>query len=496
MPEKRIKIFNFEFIMSIRIHCTRILFLFILLFISERAYSQVTDTNNMYYDTTDYIPSFYKGAIDYNLMIAASKGYSSEIERLLGKGANMEAENDEGVTPLIFAVAAKQTKAVNLLIKYGANVNKITSKYETSLLIAAKNQDSEIAEALIRAGADIDFNDRYDATPLHYASIYGDFQLVDMLLYYNASIDKKTVEGTTPLLASIWAGYTAVADLLIQNGANMEARDNEGYTPFLMASYFGDTLLMDLLYKRGVNIYATNNLNHNALTLSILTGRSEITVFLLKLGNKWTDPDRKPVNPYNVASKFRRNDIVNILKKNNVPGRMMYQIDQIALTASSRLFINDIYTGISLSFKEPYLNAGLIAGFDTKLWYSRVLIKNSEHLFYQYMDKGSVAYAGLFKDFNLTNRPDRFNYSVSTMLLAGYSFGNKLKGTLIAPKNKFSAIPSVSFKITKMNFSVNMGIEYLKTQYYHNGPLWLRIGCSYTYFFDHVRTQIKPIRWY
>jgi ankyrin repeat protein len=483
--------------MSMRLRYTGILFLLSILFFSAAVYSQITEINDdMYYDTTDYIPTFYKGAIDYNLMIAASKGNSAEIERLISKGADVNAENNEGVTPLIFAVSASQEKAVKLLIRYGANVNKITSKYETSLLIAVKEQNVEIAEALIRAGADIDFNDRHDATPLHYASIYGYLQLVDMLLYYNASTDKKTTEGTTPLLASIWAGNNDVADLLIQNGASIEAADNEGYTPFLMAAYYGDTLLMNVLYKKGADIYAVTNLHHNALTLSILTGRSETTAFLLKLGNKWTKSGRDALDPYSVLSKYRRDNIINLLLENNVPGHVTYQIDQIALTASSRFFINDIYSGINISFKESWLNAGFIAGVDTKLWYTRVLYKESEHLFYQYIDKSSVVYAGLFKDFALTERADRSNYSISASLLAGYSFGNKLKGTLISTDNTFRIIPAVNFKMTKMNFSLNLGLEYQKTQFYHNGPVWFRIGCSYSYFFDKVRTQIKPIRWY
>jgi ankyrin repeat protein len=482
--------------LPIKLQYTWVLLLFTLLFLSGRVYSQVNESYTEYYDTSGYIPASYKGSLDYNLMIAASKGYSLEVERLIQKGADINGETDEGVTPLIFAVAANRIKVVSLLIKYGADVNKVTSKFETPLLIAVKAQNTEMTETLIRAGADMEISDRHDATPLHFASIYGYFQIVDMLIYYGASLDNKTVEGTTPLLASIWSGYNDIADVLIQNGANMEARDNEGFTPFLMAAYFGDTVLMNLLYKKGIDIYAINNSKHNALTLSILAGQSETTIFLLKLGDKWTNSGRDAVNPYTVASKYGRKDIINILKKNNIPGKVAYQIDQTAITVSSRFSINDIYTGINLSFKEPYLNAGFIAGCDMKLWYTRVLVKRGDHLFYQYMDKGSVFYAGLFKDFSLTNRPDKFNYSISTTLLGGYSFGNKFKGTLIAPANRFMIVPSVSLKITKMNLSLNMGLEYMKTEYYHNGPVWFRAGFSYNYYFDNIRTMVKTIKWY
>lgn len=474
----------------------RILFALTLSLISGNVYAQVTEDYMGYYDTTEYIPSFYKGALDYNLMIAASNGYALEINRLILKGADLFAETDEGVTPLIFAISNNQTKVAIMLIDYGSDPNKLTSRYETPLIIAVKNQNAEIAEALIRAGADIDFTGKYDATPLHFASVYDYFQLADLLLYYNASIDKKTIEGTTPLMASVWAGNAAIADLLIQNGANMEARDNEGFTPFLMAALNGDTLIMDLLFKKGVDIYATNTSKHNALALTIISDQSDATKYLLKIGDKWGDQEKGAVNPYSVASKYRRKDIIRILEEKKIPGHINYGIDQVEVMVSGRFFLHDIYTGASLSFKEPFLNGGILVGFDTKLWYTRVLLRQSEHMFYQYFNKGSVIYAGLFKNFALTNNVFRGNFEFSTSLSAGYSFGDELKGTLTAPDNIFRLIPAVSLKWTTKNLSCSLGVEYMKTEFYHTGPVWLRLGVSYNLFFDNIRTNKKTLKWY
>ncbi|HUX59456.1 MAG TPA: ankyrin repeat domain-containing protein [Bacteroidales bacterium] len=479
-----------------RVLLLRVFLLETILLFSGNLNAQWSETDNLQeLDTSNYIPVFYSGALEYNLMIASSEGYPSEIERLISKGADINCETEEGVTPLILAVSNNKLEAVYTLLSFNPLLNSVTSSYETPLLIAVKNRNFNITEALIRAGADIDFPDKHDATPLHFASIYGYLDIVDLLLYYDASIDLKSEEGTTPLLASVLAGHADITDLLIQNGANMEARDNDGLTPFLMASLYGDTLLMNLLYKKGVDIYTTNKSNHNALTLSIIGNHIEATKLLFKIGKKWSD-SKDAINPYSVASKYHRKEVVNILESNNIPGHLKYGFDQIALTASSRLNFKDIYTGINISVKEPYLNAGFTAGCDMKLWYSRVLIQNTENIFYQYMDKRAIAYAGLFKDFILIDHPDRYNLSLSTSLLAGYSFGNKLKGTLFAPENKFMAIPSLSLKLIKMNFSLNMGFEYMNSEYYHYGPVWFRIGCAYNYFFDNVRTKVKTINWY
>lgn len=474
----------------------RILFAFTLLFISGSLFSQVEETVNEYYDTIDYVPSFYRGALDYNLMIAASRGYTEEINRLIMKGADIFSETDQGVTPLIFAISSNQTIIAKMLIDYGSDPNKLTLRNETPLIIAVKNENSEITEALLRAGADVDFTDRYDATALHYASVYDYRQIADLLLYYDASIDKKTVEGSTPLFASVWAGNAAIADLLIQNGANVEARDNEGFTPFMMAALNGDTLIMQLLFKKGVDIYAVNNSNNNALTLTIIADKSDATKYLLRIGNKWDNRGSRAVSPYSVASKYRRKDIFKILEDNKIPGNIKYEIDQVDIMASTRFFLHDIYTGASLSFKEPYLNGGIIVGLDTKLWYTRVLLKQTENMLYQYMDKGSVVYAGLFKDFALTDYAFKANFELSTSLSAGYTFGNVLKGTLNVPQNKFVIIPAVALKWTNKDLSFSLGADYLKSDFYHVGPVWLRIGASYNLYFDKVRTNGKTLKWY
>jgi ankyrin repeat protein len=482
--------------LSLKPQNIHLLFVLILLFISGGLFSQVTNPDTAYYDTTSYVPMYVKGALDYNLMIAASKGYTLEINRLISQGADIFSETDQGATPLIFAVSSNQTQIAKMLIDYGSEIDKVTSQHVTPLLIAVKNQNEEIAEDLIRAGADIDFADNYNATPLHYASVYGYFQIADILLYYEASIDKKTIEGSTPLLASIWAGNDDIADLLIQNGANLEVRDNEGFTPFLMAAFNGDTVIMQLLYKKGVNIYETNTSNHNALTLTMISDQSQATEFLLKIGDKWAEQGNHALNPYSVASKYHRKDIIKILEDNKIPGNIKYEIDQVDIMASTRFSLHDIYTGASLSFKEPYLNGGIIVGCDVKLWYTRVLVKQSEHLFYQYMNKGSVIYAGLFKDFPLTDNSFKANFVFSTSLSAGYSFGNELKGTFETPQNKFMVIPAFAFKWTKKALSFSLGADYQNTDFYHVGPVWLRLGVSYNLYFDKVRTKPKTLKWY
>ncbi|HEX2969004.1 MAG TPA: ankyrin repeat domain-containing protein [Bacteroidales bacterium] len=468
-----------------------IFFLFALIIFAGRSFGQVVAV-----DTSEYIPLFYSFALDYNLMVAAGKGYSGEVQRLINKGADINSESNQGVTPLIFAVANNKSETVSTLLANDPDIDKYDDFQENALLVAVKNNFQEIAEKLIRAGANINAADRYNATPLHYASLYGYAQMADMLLYYEAEINPKTYDGSTPLMAGIWAGNILIAELLINNGARIEEKDDQGFTPFLLSSYFGDTLMMKMLYDAGADILAETNKGQNALSLAIISKKNEAISFLLSLDKNWGS-FRKSINdPYSVAVKYDNKEAVELLRSFSVPGRVKHSIDQVRFSVSSKLSLKDYYTGFMLNFTEPLSNMGITMGLDTKLWYTRILAKGSENVFYQYYNKGSIAYTGISKDFYIHYSPSRLKTSLSGSVLAGYSFGNTLKGTEMKPGNKFRLIPAVSLKWSYMNLAVDAGLEYVRSDFFKAGPVWLRIGIGYNYYFDNIRTEIKYPKWY
>lgn len=477
--------------MSLKRSTLRFLSVAVIFCLAGRLNGQVAEI-----DTSAYLPLFYSGSLEYNLTVASMLGYSSEIERLIKEGADIDAENAEGATPLYFAILNKRTEAVKTLLKLGADVNKISFRGETPLLLSIFNQDIKTAEVLIRGGAEINYQNKALVTPIHYASVYGLFDFVDLLLYYDAGIDNKDEDGTTPLMAAIWAGYPDVADILIQNGANMEARDNEGFTPFLIAAQNGDTLIMNMLRKKGVDIYEKNIHNCDALALTIKSNQIHATEFLLNAGDKWTDEGRDVVNSWNIAAKYRRKDIIELLAGEKVPGKYQPHFDRMTIALSSKFNLKDYYYGLNLSFPEPLSNIGITAGLDTKLWYTRVLTKESDEIFYQYFDKSSLVYAGVFKNFQLTDNLFKGNFHFSASLAAGYSFGNKFKGTESEPGNKFRILPAASLKWNKNAFVVFADLEYFNSGFYKTGPIWIRTGCAFNFSFDTDKVPGKIIKWY
>lgn len=476
---------------------TRILFynifLIIFLVLSE---DTVICQRFVIIDTTDYLPYYYEGALDNNLMVAASRGYNDEIDRLIARGADINSETAEGASPLVFAVANDQTDAVKKLLGYDPVIDKVTAADETPLLISLKNRNLAIAEILIRGGADIDMPNSKGATPIHYAALNGDLEMADMLVYYGADINIKSADGTSPLMTSIWAGYPDVSDFLIRNGANLEARDRNGFTPLLIAAQNGDTLLINILLRQGVDLYEKNNFDYNALNIAIESNQKTAVELLLEKGDLWTSSEKGGTNPYTIAASFGRKDIITLLEQKNVPGRIGFRIDEISVSPSVKLNNHDFYTGAVIMFREPVLKAGLKTGFDFKPVYSRVLVKAGENFFYQYYDKSSVIYAGLFKDFTLSESFSGLIFSASASLSAGFSFGPEFRGTNIPVEEKMRIMPSAGLKLQKKHFTVTVDLEYMKTSFFDLSPLWFRAGFSYNYFISKVRSPGKTIKLY
>jgi ankyrin repeat protein len=430
------------------------------------------------------------------LNLAVTSGNVTAINWLMKHGASVDWKTLENATPLMLAISTNQTEAALALLNYNPDVNIVTIYSETPLLAAVKNGNLEIAEALIRDSANLELADNNGATPLHYASVYGYFYITDMLLYYEADVDSKTKDGTTPLIAAIWSGYADITDLLIQYGADCEAKDNLGFTPLMVAAQNGDTVIMEMLLKKGVNIYDVNKFNYDAFDICIRSNQKEAIEYLFRKGYSRNSKLSNTINPYEVAVKYGRPDITRILKNNQIPENNRIGFDEVTISASFKFCLHDYYTGANIVMKEPSINGGIIAGFDIKPGYTRVLVKENDQLFYQYQDKSSMGFIGIFKDIPISDNSVENKWSVNTSLVAAYVTGNKLKGTEISTGNKFRIIPSAGIKYEKGKLSITANIDYTKTNYYKIGPLWMRIGIGYNLFLDKVRAPGKNIKWY
>eukprot|EP00435_Cladocopium_sp_Y103_P027180 s2143_g6.t1 len=144
------------------------------------------------------------------LHTAARLGHTETLDILLKSNANVNIENEEGLTPLLLAIQFdedwqyKYIETCRILIEGRADVN---SRYdgETPLLIAAENSSYRIMYYLLEAQADVNAVNRDRQTPLHVVTLHCDLEGVKMLLDYSASLEATDARGKTPhMIAWEW----------------------------------------------------------------------------------------------------------------------------------------------------------------------------------------------------------------------------------------------------------------------------------------------------
>jgi hypothetical protein len=178
-----------------------------------------------------------------------------------------------------------------------------------------------------------------------------------------------------------------------------------------------------------------------------------------------------------------------------VPDAVKFSLDQAVVSTYARFTKNDFYSGLSLSLRESFFKAGITAGINTKLWETKLLVEKSPYTFYQYIDKSSMVYAGLFKDFIIANNYNNRPVMLSASLTAGYTFGNKFKGTEIYPERKMVIIPGIAIKWSSRPVTIFAGADYHKTNYYNVGSIWASLGLSYNFYFDNKPIRRQRINW-
>ena len=95
----------------------------------------------------------------------------AEIEEMIEGGADVNARDERGNTPLLYAANSRSSAIVTLLIDAGADVHAKSHLGGVCVIsLATMNSDPEVIEVLLRAGADVNARSALGGTPLMMAS--------------------------------------------------------------------------------------------------------------------------------------------------------------------------------------------------------------------------------------------------------------------------------------------------------------------------------------
>jgi ankyrin repeat protein len=243
---------------------------------------------------------------------------------------DLNVQQKDHETPLHFACFQGKLEIAQLLLNHGAQVDAKNYQGETPLHLVSRGEYDSlddgvcVAELLLERGTDANAYDSDDWSPLHSASNNGKPEIVQVLLAHGAKVDAENDLGETPLHLVRQGKYGSqfgvrVAQLLLNSGADVNARDKRYWTPLLSASYYGRREVAQVLLDHGAIAKVEDNQGKTPLhQLSQGSFESEeagghIAELFLERGVSANAQDENRETPLHVASRCGRLEIVRVL---------------------------------------------------------------------------------------------------------------------------------------------------------------------------------------
>lgn len=241
---------------------------------------------------------------------------------------NFDQPNEEGTTPIFFAMRSASVPTVNFFLERGAQVERQNTYGQTPLFEAVRTNSTDFLNTVL-ALKSIDMHtqdengqnvlhvsvkegllnavmaliardptlatvaDKQGKTPLMYAAEGGYINIVKALLSDTTLVNTNSHDGWTALMYATQKGALEIISLLLAHGAELESIDNDfKQTPYLIACKMAHVEAAKLLVDRGARYDAVDYYQRTALHLAVETHNLEMVRFVLSTKVSLTAEDK------------------------------------------------------------------------------------------------------------------------------------------------------------------------------------------------------------
>ncbi len=198
-------------------------------------------------------PSLAEIAAYDGLHRAAAEGDADAIRTLAASGADLNARDNAGRTPVHVAAFAASAPALTALAEAGADMNALDGEAYDAVTIAAVADDPDLMSLALSLGNRPDLvTSRWDGTALIAAAHLGHDEVVRRLIAAGAPLDHVNNLGWTALIEAVVLGdggprHQATVKALVEAGASRDIADRDGKTPLMLAQERGYADIVALL---------------------------------------------------------------------------------------------------------------------------------------------------------------------------------------------------------------------------------------------------------
>lgn len=255
-----------------------------------------------------------KGAPLHNAAYLGSLGI---VDLLLKKGAtSLNEGNFRGQTPLHFACERGHPEVVIRLLDAGADIEAQDMLGRTPLMTTGMSKNMEIAKGLIKRGADIHVGLKRGPatyTTLTVTAMYGFKDLVDLLIDKGASISKDSLGPT--LAFSVQMGHPRLFEYVLEKGLDLAAVKEMDPGFVFNAAAGGSVEIMKALLDHGFDADQKDGDGWTPLHVAAVGGKIEMIEFLIACGLDKDVRNMKGETAYHVALSAEVAEAADFLKK-------------------------------------------------------------------------------------------------------------------------------------------------------------------------------------